>query len=601
MDGDQNSQDTSTQMADMVQKSAKAAQMASKAAKIAKGAAAGGGIGAAVSAAWEAKDKLPQILISAFIFVAIICGIVDSIPTAIINWANGAGTADTSDGAQKTISAYNDMVNAVKNGLNDRVTEMKEEAQNDADVHHYVTPDSTEAKIMVTDELRAALRTDITAIIGNIPAALNAINSDTAQSALAPDIISAYTAKVTADADTARTNAESAARSSYETAARNRAEEENEQEYQMSGSNDPSILSRNLDRYINADEENQQAQAAGDAAYNSTVQQADISGKSSAITEKVQEDIVAHPPRTIYKISDAASGRGLDDNSTALAIACYSVAEGNDDKANVSDFEQQMEAGADQYFTSQTTSTTDASTHQTTVTYSLTFVTNGAQKMFSLSDDKYRQALEMAQNLLVFIGHLKGNDDAGDLSMIDQISTSGGGDNPGGSGVSINLNGNVSNLPISNNLIAFIESWEGHYNYPYRGVDSQNLTIGYGHVIKSGENYTFLTDAQMEALLIQDLQSSEYGYISGVQKAFQGYTLTQSQFDALVDLSYNCGPGIFNKVNLTQDIKNGADASTLQADFESICHSDGQFVEGLLRRRHAEWLMFTQGTYQANS
>lgn len=601
MDGDQNSTDTSTQMAEMAQKSVQAAQMASKAAKIAKGAAAGGGIGAAVSAAWEAKDKLPQILISAFIFVAIICGIVDSIPTAIINWANGAGTADTSDGALKTISAYNDMVNAVKNGLNDRVTEMKEEAQSDADEHHYVTPDSAEAKIMVTDELRAALRTDIPNIIGNIPAALNAINSDTEQSALAPDIISAYTAKVTADADTARTNAESAARSSYEAAARNRAKEENEQEYQMSGSNDPSILSRNLDRYINADEENQHAQTAGDAAYNSTVQQADISGKSSVITEKVQEDIIAHPPRTIYKISDAASGRGLDDNSTALAIACYSVAEGNDDKANVSDFEKKMEAGANQYFTSQTTSTTNSSTHQTTVTYSLTFVTNGAQKMFNLSDDKYRQALEMAQNLLVFIGHLKGDDDAGDLSMIDQISTSGGGDNSNGSGASINLNGNVSNLPVSNNLIAFLESWEGCDHTPTRGLDSQNQTIGYGHVIQSGENFTFVTDTQAEALLMQDLQSSKYGYISGVQKAFQGHNLTQSQFDALVSLSYNCGPGIFKKVNLTQDIKNNADAATLQADFESICNVNGVPSEGLIRRRHAEWLMFTQGTYQANS
>lgn len=595
MDGDQNSTDTSTQMAEMAQKSVQAAQMASKAAKIAKGAAAGGGIGAAVSVAWEAKDKLPQILISAFIFVAIICGIVDSIPTAIINWANGAGTADTSDGALKTISAYNDMVNAVKNGLNDRVTEMKEEAQSDADEHHYVTPDSAEAKIMVTDELRAALRTDIPNIIGNIPAALNAINSDTEQSALAPDIISAYTAKVTADADTARTNAESAARSSYEAAARNRAEEENEQEYQMSGSNDSSILSRDLDRYINADEENQQAQAAGDAAYNSTVQQADISGKSSAITEKVQEDIVAHPPRTIYKISDAASGKGLDDNSTALAIACYSVAEGNDDKANVSDFEQQMEAGADQYFTSQTTSTTDASTHQTTVTYSLMFVTNGAQKMFNLSDDKYRQALEMAQNLLVFIGHLKGDDDAGDLSMIDQITTNGG----SSSGAAISLTGNVDSLPISNNLIAFIESWEGYSGTAYRGVDYKNQTIGYGHVVQPGENYTFLTKEQAEQLLINDLQTG--GYISAVQRYFTGYTLTQSQFDALVSLAYNLGTSIFGKISLTQDIKNGADTNTLKADFQSLCHSDGEYVEGLFRRRTAEWLMFTQGTYQTNS
>lgn len=162
-----------------------------------------------------------------------------------------------------------------------------------------------------------------------------------------------------------------------------------------------------------------------------------------------------------------------------------------------------------------------------------------------------------------------------------------------------NLTGNADGLPVSKNLIAFLESWEGYSEYGERGEDYWNVTIGYGHVEQAGESFTSLTSEQAEQLLISDLKTR--GYISSVQNEFAGCTLSQNQFDALVSLCYNIGTGAWAELNLTTDVKNGAGTATLKSDFEAICHVGDQQSAGLLRRRNAEWLMFTQNIYQLNS
>jgi lysozyme len=159
--------------------------------------------------------------------------------------------------------------------------------------------------------------------------------------------------------------------------------------------------------------------------------------------------------------------------------------------------------------------------------------------------------------------------------------------------------GNVTGLPVSNNLMAFLESWEGFSATEATGEDYWNLTIGYGHVVQPGEIFTSLTQDAAQQLLISDLSNG--GYIKSVQNEFGKVLTTQSQLDALVSLCYNIGTGGWGDLNLTQDIKDGSNADTLKADFESICYVGGQYSPGLERRRDAEWLMFTQGVYQLNT
>lgn len=166
------------------------------------------------------------------------------------------------------------------------------------------------------------------------------------------------------------------------------------------------------------------------------------------------------------------------------------------------------------------------------------------------------------------------------------------------SGGYISLPGNVDGLPVSNNLLNFIESWEGFSAVGYSGEDSWNVTIGYGHVEAPGENIGPLTQQQAQKLLISDLQNG--GYVTSVQKTFAGVNLTQYQIDALVSMAYNLGPNIWKSLNLTKDIKAGASNDVLEKDFERVCNVGGQPSAGLLRRRKAEWIMYSQGKYLQN-
>lgn len=95
-------------------------------------------------------------------------------------------------------------------------------------------------------------------------------------------------------------------------------------------------------------------------------------------------------------------------------------------------------------------------------------------------------------------------------------------------------------LTTSSGLIGFIENHEGFSPTAYRGVDSWNLTIGYGHVIVDGDGLSassVLTQQQAEDLLKKDLTL----YEQSVDREFAGRGLSQSRHDALVDLAYGLG------------------------------------------------------------
>lgn len=74
---------------------------------------------------------------------------------------------------------------------------------------------------------------------------------------------------------------------------------------------------------------------------------------------------------------------------------------------------------------------------------------------------------------------------------------------------------------ISEAGINFIADYEDYYAAPYRGLDSQNQTIGYGHVVTSGENFDTLTEDEAKALLKKDLQ----GFVQLVNSITNGLNL----------------------------------------------------------------------------
>ncbi|MFT9077544.1 lysozyme [Ethanoligenens sp.] len=150
---------------------------------------------------------------------------------------------------------------------------------------------------------------------------------------------------------------------------------------------------------------------------------------------------------------------------------------------------------------------------------------------------------------------------------------------------------NAGNMQISANGVQFIANHEGYAANAYRGADTQNQTIGYGHVLMPGESYANLTQPQALSLLKSDLST----YENAVNHTFAGTKLTQNQFDALVSFSYNLGANIWSKApQLTSDIKNGASPDVLRADFERISYCNGRQLQGLVTRRLDEFHLFEE-------
>lgn len=158
----------------------------------------------------------------------------------------------------------------------------------------------------------------------------------------------------------------------------------------------------------------------------------------------------------------------------------------------------------------------------------------------------------------------------------------------------INDNCSYSNsYDISQDGINFIADYEDYYATPYRGLDYQNETIGYGHVITSGENFESLTEAEAKALLKNDLQN----FVDSVNTIVSSLNLKQCQFDSLISFAYNCGANALNNSTLLKDIKAGVSYETIKEDFLMWCNCNGERALGLYRRRYDEFEMYVNGDY----
>lgn len=137
----------------------------------------------------------------------------------------------------------------------------------------------------------------------------------------------------------------------------------------------------------------------------------------------------------------------------------------------------------------------------------------------------------------------------------------------------------------------FIAGFEGKVLHAYRDVAGR-LAIGYGHLIKPGENFAGgITDAQAQQLLAQDTASTREWVQALVQRK-----LTGNQLDALTDLAYNIGTGAFARSTLLRDINAGdfTDAANEFLKWNKYRDARGNYVEspGLTQRRLGDRELF---------
>ncbi len=144
-------------------------------------------------------------------------------------------------------------------------------------------------------------------------------------------------------------------------------------------------------------------------------------------------------------------------------------------------------------------------------------------------------------------------------------------------------------MKISEEGKALIKKFEGceleAYQCPAQIGTQDQWTIGFGHTkgVKQGDVWS-----QDHAEHMLDVELEEYeGYINDLVNV----ELQQHQFDALVAWVYNLGAG--NLISSTLLIKlNAGEYADVPHEIKRWNKANGEILEGLVRRRKAEALLF---------
>lgn len=132
---------------------------------------------------------------------------------------------------------------------------------------------------------------------------------------------------------------------------------------------------------------------------------------------------------------------------------------------------------------------------------------------------------------------------------------------------------------------ALIKKFEGCELEAYQ-CSANVWTIGYGHTqgIKEGD---VCTQEDADRMLEEDLEEFE-GY---VQEAVN-VPLEQHEFDALVAWTYNLGPSNLRSSTMLKRL-NDSKFDQVPLEMRRWNKAGGKVLDGLVRRREAESLLFT--------
>lgn len=146
---------------------------------------------------------------------------------------------------------------------------------------------------------------------------------------------------------------------------------------------------------------------------------------------------------------------------------------------------------------------------------------------------------------------------------------------------------NVTSMTFSHRAITLAQQWEGLQLSAYR--DSVGVpTIGWGHT-RGVEMHHAITEAQAFNYLQLDL-----AHAALVLNHALRCTLSQDEFDALTDLTFNVGEASLLKGTIPTLLNAGA-REQAYAKLLQYNHAGGRVIAGLTRRRYAEYLLAMKG------
>jgi lysozyme len=143
-------------------------------------------------------------------------------------------------------------------------------------------------------------------------------------------------------------------------------------------------------------------------------------------------------------------------------------------------------------------------------------------------------------------------------------------------------------MQISDAGLALIKINEGERARVYPDMAGYP-TVGYGHKLLPGETFpNRITEAEASALLRKDVGWAESAVTREVK-----VPLTQGQFDALVDFTFNCGAGTLRRSTALRLLNLGQYAA-VPAQLEKYDIAGGVICKHLEERRVAEVKLWGQ-------
>ena len=149
---------------------------------------------------------------------------------------------------------------------------------------------------------------------------------------------------------------------------------------------------------------------------------------------------------------------------------------------------------------------------------------------------------------------------------------------------------------ISDNGLHFVAAWEQFRGTAYFATAAEAerrlYTWGYGHTGMVPPKEA-ITPAQGLLLLNRDINTA----VRAVD-AVAHQSLTQAQFDAVVDLVFNAGPGVIAASTGTGQALRAGDVKTLRAKLALFINQNGKPVLGLRRRVAGRLALFDGKPWQ---
>ena len=139
-------------------------------------------------------------------------------------------------------------------------------------------------------------------------------------------------------------------------------------------------------------------------------------------------------------------------------------------------------------------------------------------------------------------------------------------------------------MKISGEGLALIKKFVGCELESYR-CSANVVTIGFGHTRTAKEGMT-ITREEADMLLEEDIRSFETSVLSLVE-----VDLKQCEFDALIAWTFKLGAGNLKSSTLLKRI-NAKDWNDVPHQIKRWNKAGGQTLQGLIRRREAEALLF---------